>query len=95
MKKINLKKVNKNTLCNVLIAVNVGTLVLNLINKKRKKAKARKEAINDVIDYVDNRFDEQHYEGTWKMPDGDTVKTDVGYAEEWWKECMKKELEFK
>jgi hypothetical protein len=29
------------------------------------------------------------------MPDGDTVKTDVGYAEEWWKECMKKELEFK
>jgi hypothetical protein len=97
MKKINLKKVNKNPLCNVLIAVNVDTLVLNIISCKKKKKVATKEDIDDVYEYIDDKI-ERNYIDTFKYVDSkldEAALCDAEYANKWWDECMKKELEFK
>ena len=48
--------------------------------------------IIDIIDYIENRFNEQPCEGSWKKLDGSTTSTDCGYAWDWWKNCMKPEL---
>lgn len=51
-------------------------------------------SINDVICYIDKRFEEQDSEhrGWWTDLDGEPYYTDIAYAFEWWNYCMKPEL---
>ena len=50
-------------------------------------------AVKDVIEYIDNTFEERlHGSGVWITETGECITTDVGYAEEWWNNCMKPEL---
>ena len=50
--------------------------------------------IKKIIKYIDERFDSrEHGESYWVDHCGERITTDVGYAMEWWKCCMKPELE--
>lgn len=48
--------------------------------------------IQHFIDYIDARFKENPYEGTWVTDQGERIPADVCYAAGWWEECMKPEL---
>ena len=48
--------------------------------------------LKDFIAYIDARLAENPYEGSWINDKGERISTDVGYAWEWWKYCMKPEL---
>ena len=58
------------------------------LEKKLKEAKN----INDIFEYIDKAFDRTPYEGSWITDTGERVSCDVGYAYEWWNDCMKPEL---
>lgn len=51
-----------------------------------------KMSVHDFIDYIDSRLDSNPYEGSWITDQGERISADVGYAYEWWRDCMKPEL---
>ena len=53
----------------------------------------KKEIVKEIITYINDRFDDRsHGDGYWVMPDGTKITEDVGYAYEWWTDCMVIEL---
>lgn len=49
--------------------------------------------MQEIIDYIDRAIDERpHGSSFWVDELGRRFTTDVGYAAEWWDECMKPEL---
>lgn len=46
----------------------------------------------DFINYIDARLRENPYEGSWITDCGERISVDVGYAYNWWSDCMKPEL---
>lgn len=48
--------------------------------------------VQDFIEYIDKRLAENPYEGSWITDKGERIPVDVGYAYEWWNNCMKPEL---
>lgn len=50
--------------------------------------------INELIQYIDDAFDREHGDSFWINEHGKRVdeSVDVGYAWEWWRDCMKPEL---
>lgn len=48
--------------------------------------------LNDIFEYIENAFERTPYQGSWITETGDRVTCDVGYAYEWWNDCMKPEL---
>lgn len=52
-----------------------------------------KEVVQKVIEYIDNAFNNRpHLSAYWLDENGNSTCVDVGYAEEWWDECMKPEI---
>ena len=52
-----------------------------------------KEIAKEIIEYINKRFrSPDHGESYWIMPDGQCISADVGYAQEWWDDCMSIEL---
>lgn len=52
-----------------------------------------KEVVMEVIEYINNAFDNRpHGSSFWINENGERMGADVGYAEEWWEDCMKPEL---
>ena len=51
-----------------------------------------KKHVHTIINYIDQRLDSNPYEGSWINDQGKRIPTDVGYAFEWWRDCMKPEL---
>lgn len=50
--------------------------------------------IKKIIKYIDERFDSgEHGDSYWVDHCGERISADTGYAHEWWKNCMKPELE--
>jgi hypothetical protein len=50
--------------------------------------------VKKIIEYIDKRFDDpKHGCSFWAKLDGTTQTEDVGYAWEWWDDCMRSELE--
>lgn len=46
-----------------------------------------------LIDYINKAFYERpHSQTRWIDELGNAIPADVGYAEEWWEDCMKPEL---
>lgn len=41
-------------------------------------------SLNEILNYVDTRLDENPSEGTWINDLGEKTSVDVGYAYEWW-----------
>lgn len=51
------------------------------------------EIILKVIEYINDAFDNRpHGSSFWLDENGNRTVADVGYAEEWWNDCMKPEL---
>jgi hypothetical protein len=50
------------------------------------------EQLQNIINYIDSRLYENPYEGSWVNDLGERIPSDVGYAYEWWRYCMKPEL---
>lgn len=51
------------------------------------------QEIKKIIKYIDERFDSrEHGDSYWVDHCGERITTDVCYAMEWWKNCMKPEL---
>lgn len=50
--------------------------------------------INELIQYIDDAFDRKHGDSFWIDENGERSPecVDVGYAWEWWRDCMKPEL---
>ena len=48
--------------------------------------------IQELIDYIDSRIDQQQFESRWISDQGERITADVGYGSEWWENCMKPEL---
>ena len=48
--------------------------------------------VNDLIQYIDNAFERKHGSSFWIDENGERTTADVGYAWEWWIDCMKPEL---
>lgn len=46
----------------------------------------------DIIKYIDERIEEQPYEGSWITDTGERIVADVGYVYDWWRYCMQTEL---
>ena len=47
----------------------------------------------EIISYIDRAINERdHGSVIWKDENGGRHTTDVGYAAEWWEDCMKPEL---
>ncbi len=49
-------------------------------------------SIQQFIEYIDARLNENPYEGSWITDQGERIAADVCYARGWWDECMKPEL---
>lgn len=46
-----------------------------------------------LIDYIDKAFAERpHSQTRWIDELGNAIPADVGYAVEWWEDCLKPEL---
>lgn len=56
------------------------------------KVDEEKKHICTIINYIDQRLDSNPYEGSWIDDQGKRISADVGYAFEWWRDCMKPEL---
>lgn len=48
--------------------------------------------VKDLIQYIDDAFEREHGSSTWIDENGNKMGADVGYAWEWWTDCMKPEL---
>lgn len=49
--------------------------------------------INNLIKYIDDAFNNRsHLSAYWVDENGNDIGADVGYAWEWWQDCMKPEL---
>ena len=48
--------------------------------------------IENVIKYIDDAFERKHGDSFWLDENGNRSSADVGYAWEWWRDCMKPEL---
>lgn len=48
--------------------------------------------IQEFIDHIESRLNEQPYEGSWISDLGERIPADVGYVYDWWNYCMKPEL---
>lgn len=47
---------------------------------------------NELIKYIDDTFDRPHGDSFWIDENGFKRSADVGYAYQWWRDCMKPEL---
>lgn len=56
------------------------------------KEETRNDVVDEVIEYINNRFEQQKKESRWVRENGDVFSCDVGYAYEWWNQ-FKEELE--
>lgn len=53
----------------------------------------KKEIVKEIVDYINQRFNsDEHGESYWIMPNKQRITVDVGYAYEWWNDCMLVEL---
>lgn len=60
--------------------------------KQRVYAVLKEQNIREVIKYIEDRLNEQPYEGSWITDTGERVSADLGYVYDWWRDCMKPEL---
>ena len=60
--------------------------VFELLNDDKTKD------IAGFIKYIDNAFDREHGDSIWIDENGRRLSADVGYAYEWWRDCMRPEL---
>lgn len=63
-----------------------------IIEEKTDMNKPLTESQIELLKYIHDRFSEQIYDGTWIFPDGKTERCDMGYAWNWFYECLLKEL---
>lgn len=56
------------------------------------KQDAVEECLQEIISYIDQAFERQRYDSVWIDENLGLQSADVGYAGEWWEECMKPEL---